>query len=149
MAMEVILMQVVDGLGVDGDVVRVSDGYARNYLFPKNLAAPVTAATRRRLEKIRADRSAQETARLGAARELADRIGNTSVTITVRTGAEDKMFGAVTAAHIADSLKLQGIELDRHQVELADPIRELGVFPVPVRILPELTASLKVWVVEE
>ncbi|MBM4153597.1 MAG: 50S ribosomal protein L9 [Lentisphaerae bacterium] len=147
--MEVILLQAVDGLGVDGDVVRVSDGYARNCLFPKNLAAPVTAATRRRLEKIRADRAAKETARLGAAKELADRIGSASVTITVRTGAEDKMFGAVTSAHIADSLKLQGIELDRHQVELADPIKELGVFAVPVRLLPELVATLKVWVVEE
>lgn len=149
MAMEVILMQAVDGLGVDGDVVRVSDGYARNYLFPKNLAAPVTAATRRRLEKIRADRAAKEAARLGAVKELAERIGSTSVTITVRTGAEDKMFGAVTSAHITDSLKLQGIELDRHQVELADPIKELGVFSVPVRLLPELTATLKVWIVEE
>lgn len=149
MAMEVILMQAVEGLGVDGDVVRVSDGYARNYLFPKNLAAPVTAATRRRLEKMRADRTAKEVARVAAGKELADRIANTSVTITVRTGAEDKMFGAVTAAHIADALKLQGVELDRHQFELADPIKELGVFTVPVKLNSDVTTTLKVWVVEE
>ncbi|OQW97689.1 MAG: 50S ribosomal protein L9 [Verrucomicrobia bacterium A1] len=149
MATEVILMQKVENLGMDGDVVRVAEGYARNYLFPKNLAAPVTAATRRRLEKLRADRTATETARVQAFKDLADRVAGSSVTISVRTGAADKMFGAVTAAHIADALKLQGFEIDRHQIELAEPIKELGVFTVPVRLQPETTAALKVWIVEE
>ncbi len=149
MATEVILMQKVENLGMDGDVVRVAEGYARNYLFPKNLAAPVTAATRRRLEKLRSDRTAKEAARVQSFKDLADRIASSSVTISVRTGAEDKMFGAVTSAHIADALKLQGFEIDRHQIELAEPIKELGVFPVPVRLQPETTATLKVWIVEE
>jgi len=149
MATEVILLQPVEGLGADGDVVRVADGYARNFLIPKNLAAPVTAATRRRIEKLRADRAAKDATRKAELQALADRISAASVTISVKAGADNKIFGSVTSAHVAEALQLQGIPVDHHQIDLTEPIRELGVFPVPVRVAPELEAKLKVWVVEE
>ena len=149
MAIEVLLMSEVEGLGKEGDVIRVKDGFARNYLFPKQLAAPLTDATRRRLEKLRKDRSDREAAVLGAARDLAARLEKSSCTVPMKTGNEGKLFGAVTAVHIADVLKKDGIALDRHQIELAEPIRELGVFSVPVRLHPEVTANLKVWVTGE
>lgn len=149
MATEVILMADVEGLGKEGDVVRVADGYARNFLLPKKLAAPVTAATQRRIEKNRKLRAEEDAKRLEGSRELAARIEKLSCNVPVKTGDEGKMFGAVTAAHIADILKAQGIELDRHQIELAEPLRELGVFSIPVRVHPEVQATLKVWIVEE
>lgn len=149
MATEVILMADVDGLGKEGDVVRVADGYARNFLLPKKLAAPVTDATRRRIEKNRKVRQEREAQEASVARELAVRIEKLSCNVQVKAGEEGKMFGAVTAAHIADVLKAQGIELDRHQIELPEPLRELGVFSVPVRLHPEVRATLKVWIVEE
>lgn len=149
MATEVILLNAVEGLGADGDVVRVADGYARNFLFPKNLAAPVTAATRRKVEKLRADRAAKDAAKKAELQAMADRISAASVTVSVKTGADNRIYGSVTSAHIVESLHLQGIEIDRHQVDLTDPIKELGVFPVSVRVGPELEAKLKVWVVEE
>ncbi len=147
--MEVILMKSVEGLGTDGDVVRVADGYARNYLIPRGLAEPVTVAARRRWERQRATRAAEEAARLQAAKDLARRISETSVTIRARAGAENKLFGSVMPAHIADALKLQGIEVDRHAVDLPEPIRELGVFKVAVKLAPDVEAQVKVWVVEE
>ena len=149
MSKEVLLMADVPALGAEGDVVKVSDGYARNYLLPRNLAAPVTEATRRRIEKNRRVRAEQDAAKMSGAQELVAKIEKISCTVTVKTGGEGKMFGSVTAQHIADAMKVQGVELDRHQIELADAIRELGVFTVQVRVHPQLTAALKVWVVEE
>ncbi len=147
--MEIILMKPVAGLGEPGQICKVADGYARNYLIPKGLAEPATPAARRRLEKIRAAEEAQRAAQLAAARELARRISETSVTIRARAGEEGKLFGSVTAAQIAEALEVQGILVDRHSVSLEQPIRELGVYTVPIHLAPEVTASLKVWVVEE
>jgi large subunit ribosomal protein L9 len=149
MSTEVILMAAVAGLGGEGEVVRVADGYARNYLLPKKLAAPVTAATRRSLEKRRKERDTELVAQRAGAQEMAQRLEQTSCTIAVKAGAEGKMFGSVTAADIIDSLKLQGIALDKQQLDLAEPLRELGVFNLPVKLHPDVQATLKVWVVEE
>ncbi len=149
MAMEVILMNDVPNLGITGDVVRVSEGYARNYLLPRQLAAPVTEATRRRIEKKRQERAAQEAVVLAAAQEQAARVGKLALNVVVKAGTEGKLFGAVTAAQIAEALAAQGIPVERHQVDLPEPLRELGKFDVPVRLHPQVTATLKVWVVEE
>jgi large subunit ribosomal protein L9 len=142
-------MQDIEGLGSEGDVVRVADGYARNYLLPRKLAAPVTEATRRQVEKKRREREERLAKERDAARQLAARIEQISCTIAVKAGEEGKMFGSVTAADIAASLKSQGIEVEKQQIELAEPIRELGVFNVVVRLQPEVQAALKIWVVEE
>jgi len=149
MSKEVILMADVDGLGIEGDVVKVADGYARNYLLPKSLAAPVTEATRRRLEKKRAEREAQMAAEREAAETLAKKVEGTSCTITVKTGEEGKLFGSVTSMDIVGSLKTQGVEVDKSQVDLPEPIRELGVFNVPVKLSAGIQAMVKIWVVEE
>jgi len=149
MATEVLLMQDVTDLGCAGDVVNVADGYARNYLLPQKLAAPVTEATRRRLAKLQAERAAQDASTLAAAQTLAQKLAAASCTITVKTGEEDRMYGSVTAQDIVQALEAQGITLDRHAVTLEHPIKELGVFDIPVRLHSNVSATLKVWVVQE
>lgn len=149
MSMELILTENVEGLGTEGAVVRVAEGYARNFLLPRKLAAPVTDATRRRLETRRKAREEQMKKDLEQARTLVVAIEQASCTLAVKTGEGGKLFGSVTAADIAASLKGQGLELDKRQIELAEPLRELGVFNVPVKVHPEVQATLKVWIVEE
>ena len=149
MAIEVLLMADVKDLGAQGEVVRVAEGHARNYLFPKKLAAPVTDATRRRLAKLQKERDAKQRATLDQARTMAAQIERGSFTITVKVGAEEKMFGSVTTADVADVLKQQGIEIDRHQVVLDKPLKDLGVFDVLIKLHPEVEAKMKVWIVEE
>jgi large subunit ribosomal protein L9 len=149
MSKEVILMENVAGLGDEGEVVKVADGYARNYLLPKNLAAPVTEATRRRLEKKRKERGEQLAKAKEGAVALARTLEGISCTVAVKTGEEGKLFGSVTASDILAALKEQKVELDKNQLRLEEPLRELGVFKVPVKLHPEVETSLKVWVVEE
>jgi large subunit ribosomal protein L9 len=149
MGTEVLLMADVENVGSEGDVVTVADGFARNYLFPRKLAAPVTGATRRRLEKIRRDRESARQAALGAAKDLAARLAAVSCTVPVKVGKEDKLYGSVTAGDVAGKLAAQGFAVDRQQVALDEPIRELGAFNVKIRLHPEVEASVKVWVVEE
>ncbi len=149
MATEVLLMAVVDGLGKDGDVVTVADGYARNYLLPRDLAAPVTEATRRRLVKIQAEREQEQADAVAGAQELAKQVAAASCTIAVKVGEGEQLYGSVSESDIADALKGQGIEIDRHQVVLDEHIKELGTFDVPVYLHPEVEATVKVWVVEE
>jgi large subunit ribosomal protein L9 len=149
MSKELLLMADVAGLGAEGEVVTVSDGYARNCLLPQKLAAPVSEGTKRRIAKQRELREAQHQAEVAGARGMAQRLAGVSCTLTVKTGGDGKMFGSVTTTHIADALKGQGIELDKHGLLLEAPIKELGVYDVKVKLHPEVQASVKVWVVEE
>jgi large subunit ribosomal protein L9 len=149
MAKELILMADVADLGAEGDVVTVADGYARNYLLPQKLAAPVTDATRRRLAKIRVQRESEQKLQLNAARELVAGLQKVSVTIPVKVGENEKLYGSVTTAEIAEALEKQGVKLDRHCLVLDAPIRSLGVFEVKVKLHAEVEAAIKVWVVEE
>jgi len=149
MATEVLLMADVKDLGTEGDVVTVADGYARNYLYPKNLGAPVTEATRRRLAKIQAEREADRKAALAAAEKAAARLEGVSCTIPVKTGEDDRLYGSVTAANIIDALGAQGVELDKNALALEHPIKDLGVFDIPVKLHAEVETTVKVWVVEE
>lgn len=149
MAVEVLLMADVKGLGVEGDTVRVADGYARNYLFPQKLAAPVTPAMRRQLAKMQREREEQRRATIARLRELAERIAAVSCAIAAKTTGEDKLYGSVGAAEIVAALKQQGIELDRHSILLDEPIKQLGVYEIKVKLHPEVETAVKVWVVEE
>ena len=149
MATEVFLMENVKDLGSEGDVVTVSNGYARNYLLPKNLAAPVTAATRKRLAKIQSDREVAKAVELKAAHKLAARLEGVSCTIAVKTMDEEKLYGSVSVSDIAEELKKQGIEMDRHVIQLDEPIKELGVYNVKIDLGSDVEATVKVWVVEE
>ena len=149
MSKEVILMSDVQGLGLQGDVVRVAEGYARNFLLPRNLAAPVTEATRRKLEKVRKVREEQDARELESAQNLVKSIEQVSCTIPVKTGEGGKLFGSVTAPDIVSALKAQGVEIGKNQIDLPEPLRELGVFNIPIKVHPKVQATLKIWVVEE
>ena len=149
MATEVLLMVDVSGLGNEGDVVTVADGYARNYLLPQKKAAPVTKGTRRQLVTLQADREKVEAATLADKKALARKISAASCTIAVKVGEGERLYGSVTETEIADALKSQDITIDRNQVVLAEPIKTLGAFDVTVSLHPQVEATLKVWVVEE
>jgi large subunit ribosomal protein L9 len=153
--MEVMLLQDVKDLGTMGQVVRVADGYARNYLLPRNLAAPVTEATRRRLAKLQKEREEAERKRLEEARRTAAEIARISneglLTIAARAGAGDPiaLYGSVTAADIAAVLKQNGFEVEKNQILLLEPIKELGAYEVPIKLHPQVEVVTKIWVVEE
>lgn len=149
MSKEVILMEDVAGLGDQGEIVRVSDGYARNYLLPRKLAAPVTDATRRILEKRRAEYEARKAAEREKAQALAKTVAATTLTMAVRVGAEKKLFGSVTLSDILEAAQKQGLSLDKKQVELREPLRELGDYALPVKLFSDVQTELKVRVVEE
>lgn len=149
MATEVLLMADVKDLGSEGDVVNVADGYARNYLLPQNLAAPVSEATRRRLARLQEQRETSKKEMKVAAQALADKLASTSCTIAVKTGEDEQLYGSVTAADISDALSKQGVEIDKHAFVLDQPIKELGRYDVTVNLDANVEGSVKVWVVEE
>jgi len=149
MAQELILMADVEGLGLEGQTVKVTEGYARNYLLPRKLAASISQAALKRLEKNRLERESRQQKDRTAAQALAQTLEQVSCTIPVKVGDNDKLFGSVNANDIADTLKAQKIELDRRKIHMAEPIHELGVYTVKVKLHPEVEASLKVWVVGE
>ncbi len=149
MAKEVILMDAVKDLGKAGDVVTVKDGYARNYLMPRKLAAPVTEATRRQLAKLQRDRERAAREAAAAAAAAAEKLSGMSVTLAKKTSDGEHLYGSVGPADIAAALTAQGFEIARDKVDVPEPIRELGVFDVKIRLASGVEAAIKVWVVEE
>ncbi len=149
MAIEVLLMDQVEGLGIEGDIVKVADGYARNFLFPKGIASEVTEGKKRQIEKKRTERLAQLEKEKGAAEELAKKIEGIECTIAAKVGENGQMFGSVGIPQILEKIKEQGLEIDRTKVVLATPLHELGVFDVSIKLHAEVTGTLKVWIVEE
>lgn len=149
MAIEVLLMDQVEGLGIEGDIVKVADGFARNFLFPKGFASEVTEGKKRQIEKKRAERLVQMEKEKSAATEIAKKIEGFECTISAKVGETGKMFGSVTAPQILEKLAEQGLEIDKNKLVLAAPLHELGVFDVEIKLHAEVTAVLKVWVVEE
>jgi len=149
MATEVMLLERVEDLGRAGDVVKVSDGYARNYLLPKKLAAPVNAGNQRRLIKLKAEQEAKYKAEVEATQALMDRAAKLTVEIVAKVGQDEKLFGSVTSMDIADALKKLGVEIDRRRIHLEHPIKELGTHEVKVKLLPEVEGSVKVCIVKE
>jgi large subunit ribosomal protein L9 len=147
MSTQVILTTAVESLGAEGSTVTVADGYARNYLIPKGLAMPATAANLRRVETLRKKREQEAAAELEQANEVARKLAKQSCTITAAAGADGKLFGSVTAADISEALKADGIELDRRKFVLEHAIRELGVYDVEVKLHPEVNAKVKIWIV--
>ncbi len=142
---EVILIQNVAGLGGESDQVKVSSGYARNYLFPQGLAIPLTGANKRRLEVLRQRRAEREAHEFNAMSELAKSISKLTAVIMVKTGDDRKMFGSVTAGTIADQLHQQfEITLEKKKIHLDNPIRTLGEHEVELRLHPQVPATLKV-----
>ena len=147
--MEVILKKSVEGLGVPGDVLKVADGYARNYLLPMQLAVHATERNRRFLEHQKRVIDQQESKDKERAREIAAQITGVTCTLKRRAGENDRLFGSVTSMDVAEVLRAEGFELERRFLELAEPIRELGVFMVPVKLHTDVVVELRVVVERE
>jgi len=143
---KVILRQDVDKVGPEGKVADVKDGYARNFLIPRGMAVEATPQRLKNIEheqKLIDDRKKRE---MKEASGLANRIEQASCTLYARVGEEDKIFGTITTADIAQALEAKGIEVDRKKITLDEPIRALGVYTARVKVGHEVNANLKVWV---
>lgn len=147
--MEVILRQAVDNLGHTGDIVKVSNGYARNFLLPRGVAYEATPGNRKRIEQERQRLETAETTRRTAAEDMAKKLEEVSLTFSARVGEEGKLFGSVTAADIAQQLEAQGLHVERRTIDLHEPIRALGVYRVPVRLHADVKPEVKVWVIKQ
>ena len=147
--MEIILREDVQHLGKVGEVVKVKDGYARNYLLPKGLAYPATEANKKKItyegERLAKQRAAEKTAAEGEATRLAE----VQLTFEVKVGEEEKLYGSVTASDIQRKLEELGIHVDKRKIDLPEPIRELGEFKVGIKIHPEVRPEVRVTVVRE
>jgi len=147
--MEVILRDHVDNLGNRGDVVKVADGFARNYLLPRQLALEATDANRQWIARERKIAEAHEGEERVAAEALADRLVALDLQVARKVGDNDTLYGSVTNADIAAFLDKEGLAIDKRKIVLEEPIKALGIYSVPVRLHPEVTAEIKVWVVKE
>ena len=149
MTKEVLLIEQVNGLGIEGDIVKVSDGYARNYLLPKGYASEVTEGLRRKVEKKRALRIEQLKKDQVIAEEVSKKIENINLEINVKIGQNEKMFGSVGISQLIDELKKKEIEIEKNNIKLHSPINELGDHEVVIKLHPEVEAVLKIKVAAE
>ncbi|KZE63711.1 50S ribosomal protein L9 [Fictibacillus phosphorivorans] len=147
--MKVIFLQDVKGKGKKGEVKNVSEGYARNFLFPKNLASEATSGAMAALQGQQKSEEKKQQAQLEEAEALKAKLAAMTITIKTKTGEGGRVFGSVTSKQIADGLKEQGIKIDKRKIELADPIKALGYTNVPIKIHSQVTATVKVHVTEE
>ena len=147
--MQIILQEDVEKLGNRGDVVTVKPGYARNFLLPHKLAIEATAGNMKALERIRGSLAKKTATELDAAKKQAELLTGVSLKFTRKTGENDQMFGSVTTADIADGLKAQGFEVDKRQIQLKDPVKALGEYPVTVKVFRDITAEIKIRVDKE
>jgi large subunit ribosomal protein L9 len=146
---EVILRQSVENLGAPGEVVSVSNGYARNYLLPRGIAYLATEGNKKRIAQEKARLESAETSRRESAEELAKKLEEVSITFAARVGEEGKLFGSVTGSDIAQQLEAQGFQIEKRQIDLHEPIKALGVYRVPIRLHAEVKPEIKVWVIKQ
>ncbi len=147
--MKVILRKNYDKLGKIGDVVEVKNGFARNFLIPRQIAYTATSGNLRALEEEKVQLAKKEEKELQSAQLLSAELEKVSVTIPVKVGEEDRIFGTVTTQMIADSLKEKGYDIDRRKIEISEPIKSLGIYSVNVKLHHDVTAVVKTWVVRE
>lgn len=147
--MEVILREHVDNLGRRGDVVKVAEGYARNYLLPRKLALAVTANNKRQIDREKKIADAREAEEKSQAEAVAQRIGQLEIEIARRVGENDTLYGSVTSADISHALQAKGFDVDKRKIQLAEPLKALGESTVPIKIHRDVTAQLRVKVVPE
>lgn len=144
---QVILQQDVDKLGKSGELVRVRPGFARNFLLPRQLAVPATTAAVRRIEHEKAVALAKAEKAKKEAREVAARLSALTITLAQKVGEDGRLFGSVTAKDIEHAVKAQGLDIDRKKLQLAEPIKSIGTYEIPVKLVSDVTATLKVDVV--
>lgn len=146
---KLILLRDVEKLGKSGEVVAVRDGYARNYLLPGRLALLATPQNLRAIEVEKKRKAeAQEKEKLEA-QQLAELIARTSCTVVVEAGRDEKLFGSVTSIDIQKALEAEGIVVDKKKIELKEHINQIGIYSVPIKLHPEVTVDLKLWVVKK
>lgn len=147
--MRIILQETVEKLGARGQIVEVAEGYARNYLLPRDLAIPATEGNMKRLEKIRATLSKREATEREAAQQQAAALAAVSVSIARKAGEQDHLFGSVTAADIAEALAAKGYEIEKRRIQLDEPIKVVGEYPIVVKLHHDVTATIAVSVTKE
>ena len=147
--MEVILREHVEHLGDRGEIVKVAAGYARNYLLPRKLALVATDGNKKQIERERSKFEAKEAEDKKAAEAIAARLAGIDIVIARKVGETEALYGSVTTADIAETIAAKGVDLDRRKIQLADAIKKIGEFDVPVKLHREVTAILKVRVVPE
>ncbi|HYP97936.1 MAG TPA: 50S ribosomal protein L9 [Polyangiaceae bacterium] len=147
--MHVLLQADVDNLGTGGEVVKVRPGFARNYLLPRGLAVPATTSNLARVEELKKAAAARKSEETAAAQELAKKLEGSSVKIARSFGEEGKMYGSVTSKDIAEAFEKNGLSFDRKNIQLAEPLKTLGTFDVPVKLHSTVSINLKVEVVKK
>ena len=147
--MKVILRKNFENLGNIGDVVDVKDGYARNYLIPRSIVYPATQGYLKALEEEKKVHERRESKAVKEAEKISAQLGNVSITITMKVGEDDKLFGSVTSQMISDALKEKEYVINKRMIELEEPIKTLGIFEVPVKLHSKVQSKVKVWVVRE
>lgn len=147
--MKIILLQDVKKLGKRGDLVEVAEGYARNFLFPRKLAAEATQGSINQLEQEKSALKRKKAKELEAAKVLAKKLSNTQLTLSVKAGDQGKLFGSITNKDISEALEKQHqVTVDRRKIELGEPIKALGTYEVAIKLVPEVEAKLVIKVVE-
>jgi len=147
--MKIILRQDHAKLGKIGDVVEVKDGFARNFLIPHNIGYLANAGNLRKLEEEKKQHTTNQTRELQHAQKMSAELDKVSVTLKVKVGEDEKLFGSVTSQMIADALVEKGITLDKRIIELDEPIKALGIYTVNIKLHSEVSGKVKVWVVRE
>jgi large subunit ribosomal protein L9 len=147
--MEVILKEDVAKLGSRGDVVKVAEGYGRNFLLPRKLAIEASAGNKKVIEQMRAAAVRRSAKEKSQAEELSKQFDGLSVTFQRRSGEQDQLFGSVTSGDLADALEKKGFNLDRRKIQLHEPLKSVGEFTVPVKLHKDVTAHLKVVIEKE
>ncbi len=147
--MEVILREHVDNLGRRGEIVKVADGYARNYLLPRKLALPVTEGNKKQVERERAKLETREIEEKKIAEAIAERLANLELVIERKVGETEALYGSVTSGDVAELLVARGFDIDRRKIQLGEPIKKLGSFDISVRLQREVVALVKLRVAAE
>lgn len=147
--MKVILREDVPGVGAAGQTVEVKNGYGRNFLLPRNLAIPASKANLKSIDVLRQQQDARLRKARRAAETVKDRLEKISVSAEVLVGEEDKVFGSVTNADVAELLAKEGVTVDKKSILLEQPIKALGVYTVPIKVDRDVVAEIKVWVVKK
>ena len=147
--MKIVLRTDVENVGKRGEVVKVAAGYARNYLLPKKLALEATGGNLKRVAMERRVQEVHEAKEKQEAESLAARIAQLSCTAVRKVGENEVLYGSLTSSDVAELLEKEGVSVDKRKILLEEPIKSLGIYEVPIKIHPQVTASLKVWVVKE
>ena len=147
--MEIILSKDVESLGKVGDIVKVKEGYARNFLLPGKFGIPATIGNKRRIAQLKAKEAALDAERKKAAQEVADKLAKVSITITVEVNDQEKLYGDVSETEILKSLEQEGFDFKKSQLSIEKPLNELGIFEIGINLHPEVKGKFRLWVTKK